>query len=90
MFDENDVSSSDCDTCALAKNEPQNNHADSTVTEVSQLLELVHTNLEGRITPTSCNDNRFVAMSTDDLARLKSVYFPEKNSDALDATTETR
>lgn len=80
-----DLTPIDCDTCGLAKRQHQN-HQKSAVTNVTDPLELVYTDLSGPIKPKSGGGNkRFVEKLTDDFTRLKSVYFIEKKSDALDA-----
>ena len=53
--------------------------------EVTQLLELVYTDLSRPISPASGVGNSYVAKFTDHHTRLKSVYLLSKKNEAIDA-----
>ena len=75
---------SHCDTCGLAKSK-QLSHPTMARIDVTQLLQLVHTDLSGPFSPTSGAGNSCVARFTDHHTRLKSVYFLRKKKKAIDA-----
>ena len=74
---------SSCAICALAKSK-QRNHPNVARIEVTQPLELVHTDLSVPIGPASGAGNSYVAKFTDH-TRLKSVYFLSKKNEAIGA-----
>ena len=75
---------SNCDTSALAKSKQQN-HPKVAHFEVTQPLELMHTDPSGHVSPASGGGNSYAAQFTDHHTRLKSVYFLSKKNEAIDA-----
>lgn len=73
------VSVSNCDTCALSKSK-KHNQPKVALIELTQLLELVYTDLSGPITPLYMAGNSHVAKFPDHHTHLKSMYFLSKKN----------
>ena len=80
----NDKSKSDCDICIQGKmTQSFNRNPDKRATRP---LELVHTDLSGRIEPAGREGFQYAIIFTDDYSGFLTVYFLKNKSDAARAT----
>ena len=73
-----------CGTCIEAKMVQQINHNPDS--KAKEILELVHTDLSGPMSPESIQGCKYTICFIDDYSGLMTVYFLKKKSDAVLAT----
>ena len=73
-----------CEDCLMSK-QTSKSFPSQTMYRVEHVLDLIHADLCGPISPPTRSGNKYFLLLVDDYSRIMWVYFLKSKNDALDA-----